>query len=130
MKEQARAAGVRGLVASALLIGSVACGAPASSGSAPAAPAPSGGSVGSSASAPAAANTAPTTGAAAPTAVPAAAPAARQSVKTGGVVLLSGAPFYVGSDRGYFAEEGIDFEFVPFDSGALAVVPTAAGQLE
>ena len=44
--------------------------------------------------------------------------------------MLSGAPFYVGSDRGYFAEEGIDFEFVPFDSGALAVVPTAAGQLE
>ena len=34
------------------------------------------------------------------------------------------------SHRGYFAEEAIDFELTPFDSGALAVAPTAAGQLE
>jgi NitT/TauT family transport system substrate-binding protein len=51
-------------------------------------------------------------------------------VKYGAVVLLAGAPIYLASDRGYFAEEGIDFEFVPFDSGALAIAPTAAGQLE
>jgi NitT/TauT family transport system substrate-binding protein len=37
---------------------------------------------------------------------------------------------YIARDRGYFAEEGIDFEFTPFDSGALAIAPTAAGQLE
>jgi len=32
--------------------------------------------------------------------------------------------------RGYFAEEGLDVELVPFDSGARQVAPMAAGQLE
>jgi len=32
--------------------------------------------------------------------------------------------------RGYFTEEGLDVELVPFDSGARQVAPLAAGQLE
>jgi NitT/TauT family transport system substrate-binding protein len=40
------------------------------------------------------------------------------------------APVYIANDCGYFAEQGIDFEFVPLDSGALAVAPTAAGQID
>src|SRR5688572_17468112 len=99
----------RGLLASALILWGSACSAPPPSSGAPAAPPPS-----SAAAAPTA------RAAAAPPAAPAGAPVERQSVKVGGVVLLSGAPFYIASDRGYFAEEGIDFEFVPFDSGALA----------
>jgi NitT/TauT family transport system substrate-binding protein len=37
---------------------------------------------------------------------------------------------YIANDRGYFSEQGIDFEFVPFDSGAVAVAPAAAGQID
>jgi NitT/TauT family transport system substrate-binding protein len=37
---------------------------------------------------------------------------------------------YIANDRGYFVEQGIDFEFVPFDSGAVAVAPAAAGQID
>src|SRR3954470_9292884 len=104
MKEQAKAARVRGLVVSALLVWGVACGAPAPSGSAPVAPVQSSGGASGAPAAPAGANAAPAASAVAPPAS-LAAPAERQSVKAGGVVLLSGAPFYVGSDRGYFAEE-------------------------
>lgn len=37
---------------------------------------------------------------------------------------------FVAQERGYFAEQGFDLEFTPFDSGALMVAPLAAGQLD
>jgi NitT/TauT family transport system substrate-binding protein len=46
------------------------------------------------------------------------------------VAILPGAPNFIAQDRGYFAEQGIDVEWVPFDSGALMVAPTAAGQID
>jgi NitT/TauT family transport system substrate-binding protein len=71
------------------------------------------------------------TAVAAPVAAPAPAAApARQVIKYGGNPILSGAPLYVANDRGYFAEQGIELDYTPFDSGALAVAPTSAGQLD
>ncbi|HLH27095.1 MAG TPA: ABC transporter substrate-binding protein [Chloroflexota bacterium] len=62
-------------------------------------------------------------------AAPPAAPA-RQVIKYGSNPILTGAPLYLANDRGYFAEQGIELDYTPFDSGALAVAPTSAGQLD
>ncbi len=93
---------------------------------APAAPAP--GAAKPAAATPAPATQAPTQGAAGPTA--AAAAPARQSVRYGYVPILAGAAMFLAADRGYFTEQGIDLEMVPFDSGALLIPAVSAGQLE
>jgi NitT/TauT family transport system substrate-binding protein len=64
------------------------------------------------------------------TATAAASAPARESIKYGYVAILPGAPNFIAQERGYFAEQGIDVEWVPFDSGALMVAPTAAGQID
>jgi len=62
---------------------------------------------------------------------PAAAPAPdRQSIKYGYNPILPGAPEFIAQERGYFAEQRLDVEFVPFDSGALMIAPASAGQLD
>jgi NitT/TauT family transport system substrate-binding protein len=63
---------------------------------------------------------------------PAAATAApeRQSLKYGYNPILPGAPEFIAQERGYFAEQGLDVEFVSFDSGALMIAPASAGQLD
>ncbi len=68
----------------------------------------------------------------APTGAPAApaAPVARESIKYGYNPILNQAPMYIAQDRGYYAEQGLDVEFVPFDSGALMIPPATAGQLD
>jgi len=48
----------------------------------------------------------------------------------GHLVTLALAPLALAETRGYFAEEGLDVEFVNFDSGARMVAPMAAGQLD
>src|SRR5215211_3877404 len=40
------------------------------------------------------------------------------------------AGFYIAADQGYFGEQGLDVEMIPFDSGARMVAPLGAGQLE
>jgi NitT/TauT family transport system substrate-binding protein len=111
------------------LVGATGCASPTSAPPAKtsAAPAAGGSSAGSPAATavPAAAN--PT--AAAPSA-PAAAPLERQTVKYGYNPILSGAPIYVAQERGYFAEQGFEVEYTPFDSAALMVAPVSAGQLD
>src|SRR5690349_23730833 len=51
-------------------------------------------------------------------------------VRVGSLVTLALAPFLIAETRGYFAEEGLEVEYVRFDSGARQVAPLAAGQLE
>src|SRR6266542_2413603 len=57
----------------------------------------------------------------APIAAAAAAPLAqgRDSVKYGYVAILPNAPMFIAVERGYFGDQGLDVEMVPFDSGAL-----------
>lgn len=40
------------------------------------------------------------------------------------------APVYVAYEKGYFREQGLDVELVPFDSGAKMVAALGAGQLD
>jgi NitT/TauT family transport system substrate-binding protein len=75
----------------------------------------------------------PAPGAAAPAVAPTSAPAApvaRESIKYGYNPILNQAPMYIAQDRGYYAEQGLEVEFVPFDSGALMIPPATAGQLD
>src|SRR4051794_14869672 len=77
---------------------------------------------------------APASAATAPTAAPASggpAPVAeRQTLQYGYNPILAGTPMYLAQDRGYFAEQGLDVELTPFDSGALMIAPASAGQLD
>src|SRR5215213_7433173 len=76
---------------------------------------------------------------AAPAAVPppvaaatatAAPPPPAQAVRLGALGSTTDAGFYIALDRGYFREQGLDIEFVPFDSAARMVAPLSAGQLD
>ena len=99
----------------ALLIGSlVACSAPAGSPPARTASAPTAAVGGAAAAA------APPSAATSPTAPAPLLPSApeRQTVRYGYNPILSGAPIYVAQERGYFAEQGFDLEYTPFDSAA------------
>jgi NitT/TauT family transport system substrate-binding protein len=82
-------------------------------------------------------------GAAAPAASPSSAAVATATVRasvgplspsvkvTLGVVgSASDAGFYIAQERGYFKEEGLDVEFVPFQSGPVMVPPLGTGQLD
>ena len=51
-------------------------------------------------------------------------------VKIGIVNASSDIAFFIADKKGYFREEGIEAEFVPFDSGAKMVAPLGAGQLD
>lgn len=42
----------------------------------------------------------------------------------------SDAPFYVAKDKGYFEDEGLSVDFVPFDSAAKMIAPLGGGQLD
>ncbi len=81
-------------------------------------------------SAPAAA--APTTAAAPQASAPtsAAAPPARVKVRMGKLPTVSDSGMHLAVEKGYFAEEGLDIESIPFDSAAQMVAPLGAGQLD
>jgi NitT/TauT family transport system substrate-binding protein len=51
-------------------------------------------------------------------------------VQVGITSSASDAPFYVAEDKGYFKEEGLSVEFVPFDSAAKMIAPLGGGQLD
>ncbi|MQA62866.1 MAG: ABC transporter substrate-binding protein [Actinophytocola sp.] len=42
----------------------------------------------------------------------------------------SDAPFYIGQKKGYFKEEGLTVDFVPFDSAAKMIPPMGGGDLD
>jgi NitT/TauT family transport system substrate-binding protein len=106
-----------------------ACGAPAAPARAPAGPsapapaaAPSGASAGASAPA-----------ASAPAAAPAAQPAAPQpplKLKMSTQRLTSDGMTIYADEQGYFAEQGIEVEFVDVATGQDVIAPLASGQLD
>jgi NitT/TauT family transport system substrate-binding protein len=56
-------------------------------------------------------------------------PATLTKVTIGTVNVLPWAPIFVATEKGYFREQGIDAELVPFQGGADILTQTAAGQL-
>lgn len=42
----------------------------------------------------------------------------------------SDAPFYIGQQKGYFKEEGLTVDFIPFDSAAKMIPPMGGGDLD
>src|SRR5262245_57709191 len=85
--------------------------APAASGAAPSA-------AGSQPAAPAPAAQAPST------------PPAVETVKMSYVNALDNAPLFVGVDRGYWQEQGVELELTPVQSSADAIAFLANGQLD
>ncbi len=58
-------------------------------------------------------------------------PAIGQTVLRLGVVAsVSDAGFFVAQDKGYFTEQGLTVEFVPFQSAAQMVAPLGVGQID
>jgi NitT/TauT family transport system substrate-binding protein len=67
---------------------------------------------------------------AAPSAPPAAALSPPVTVPMGVLGILGEAGFYVAAERGYFAEEGIEAEFVNFDNTTRIIPALATGQID
>jgi NitT/TauT family transport system substrate-binding protein len=102
------------------LLGAVACSAGAPT------PKPAPAAAPTTAAAPAPRSEAPAAAAPAqPTAVP-----APVAVRLGSLGSVTDAGFFIGLDRGYFREQGLDVDLIPFDSAARMVAPLGAGQLE
>jgi ABC-type nitrate/sulfonate/bicarbonate transport system substrate-binding protein len=51
-------------------------------------------------------------------------------VRVGLTPVTSAAAVYIGVDRGYFADEGLDVSLIPFDSGPQMIPLLGTGQLE
>jgi NitT/TauT family transport system substrate-binding protein len=43
---------------------------------------------------------------------------------------ISDAPFYIASRKGFFKEQGLDVELIPFDAGPKMIAPLGVGQLD
>src|SRR5438093_13556140 len=52
------------------------------------------------------------------------------TLRVGLVASVSDAGFFVPMERGYFAEQGLAIEFVPFRSAADMLAPLGAGRLD
>src|SRR4051794_3157120 len=123
---------VRWLLALAALL-------PACAPAAPPQPANAGGSSAAPAAPPAASQPAVPTSAPAPAALPATAAAPSTAVqplsppvkvRMGALGIAPEAGLYVAQERGYFREEGLDVEFVPFRGSADLMAPLATGELQ
>jgi NitT/TauT family transport system substrate-binding protein len=55
---------------------------------------------------------------------------AEELVRIGINGVISDAPFFIAAEKGYFAEQGIKAEFIPFDAGPKMIAPLGAGQLD
>ena len=55
---------------------------------------------------------------------------AQNVVRVGDVGIVADAPFYIGAEKGYFKERGIDVTFERFASAAAAMAPLSAGQMD
>jgi NitT/TauT family transport system substrate-binding protein len=53
-----------------------------------------------------------------------------EKVKVGVNKVISDVVFYIAQERGFFAEQKLDVELVPFDSGPRMIAPLAAGQID
>ena len=73
----------------------------------------------------------PVTSIPASAAAPAAPPApSAETVRFGVLSAATDAGIFIAQDLGYFREQGIEVEMVPFDSAARMVAPLGAGQLD
>jgi NitT/TauT family transport system substrate-binding protein len=59
-----------------------------------------------------------------------AATAHAETVRVGIVGASSDAPFFIADAKGYFGDEGLAVELMPFDSGAKMVAPLGTGDLD
>jgi NitT/TauT family transport system substrate-binding protein len=69
----------------------------------------------------------------APAPPPTVAPATTKAltpVRVGIIGATSDSGFFIADERGYFKEQGIDFQIVPFQSGPDMVAPAGNGQIE
>jgi NitT/TauT family transport system substrate-binding protein len=73
---------------------------------------------------------APAAPAAEPTTAPAAEPTSLTKLRTGFIPVVIFAPLFVGIERGYFQDEGIEIELTPIQSGNEAVVQLAANNFD
>jgi NitT/TauT family transport system substrate-binding protein len=108
----------------------LACAAPAAPAPKPAAPsAPAGAAPAApSGAAPPAAGSAPQAPASAPAALAPLSP--RVKIRLGVTEATVNGPMFIGMDRGYFAEQGLDVEDSRFDGVTRMMQPLAAGQLD
>src|SRR5262245_37922204 len=53
-----------------------------------------------------------------------------RTVRYGSTQSLAGAGVFIGRERGYFREQGIEVDSIPFQSGPDTMVPLASGDLE
>jgi NitT/TauT family transport system substrate-binding protein len=63
-------------------------------------------------------------------AAPSALPPQATRVRQGEIGIVAGAGYYIGFEKGYFVEQGLDVEPTRFASAGEATVPLAAGQLD
>lgn len=54
----------------------------------------------------------------------------QETVKVAVLGTAGDLPMYVGLNRGYFEEEGLELEIIPFRSGAQMVAPLGTGQID
>ena len=52
------------------------------------------------------------------------------AVRVGVLQSVGDAPFVIGVEQGFYLEEGIDLQMVPFDSAARMISPLGSGQLD
>jgi ABC-type nitrate/sulfonate/bicarbonate transport system substrate-binding protein len=71
----------------------------------------------------------PAARAGAPADAPASPPAPRVTVKAGHAGTFAGSPVFIARQRGYFAEEGIDLELIPFKVSSDIVPAIATGEV-
>jgi NitT/TauT family transport system substrate-binding protein len=63
-------------------------------------------------------------------AVPAANTQELPTVRIGMLESTTDAPIYIAQQKGYFREEGINVDVIPFDAGAAMIAPLGTGQLD
>ncbi len=66
----------------------------------------------------------------APMSTATAAAAPPEKVTVGYIPILIAAPFYIGAERGYFREQGIELDLQPLPGGADMLTQTAAGNFD
>jgi NitT/TauT family transport system substrate-binding protein len=55
---------------------------------------------------------------------------AQTKVRVGNVNTVSDVPIYIADKKGYFKQEGLDVEFISFNTAARMIAPLGAGQLD
>jgi NitT/TauT family transport system substrate-binding protein len=55
---------------------------------------------------------------------------AQTKVRVGNVNTVSDVPIYIADKKGYFKQEGLDVEFIAFNTAAKMIAPLGAGQLD